>query len=191
MVLLTGFNLFLSKITNQTDIITGVPAAGREHENLKNVIGFFINTVILRTQLSAGETFVEFLQKVQANTVKALEYQSYPLELIMDRLKREYPKIATFFNLSNFHDQTQRELENLEYYHIDEVQDVKFDLACYLTEYRNGIEVNCHYLTSLFAPKTIEFIMRKYVWLLDSIADNPRARLGEYVEVKERRRIKS
>lgn len=111
------------------------------------------------------------------------------LELILTRLKREYPKIVTFFNLSNFQDQTHQDVDNLASYHIKEVQDVKFDLACYLTEYRNGIEVSCHYVTERFDAETIEYIMEEYNKLLKNITKHPEGRLNEYVEVKERRKI--
>jgi hypothetical protein len=171
-VLLAGFNWFLYNLTGQEDLLMGMPVAGREHETLRNLIGYFINTVILCNQVNPNESFSQFLHRVQEGTLQSLEYQSYPMEMILTELEMEFPKLSVFFNMLSMQDNTQP-LPNLESFHLDDVQDVKFDLVCYLKEYANGIEVICNYLTGLFNPATIEYLMGEYLAILQAIADNP------------------
>jgi len=176
MVLLTAFNLLLSEISGQEDILLGTPAAARQHEGLKNVIGLFVNTLALRNQIHRDGSFKGLLEQVRQNMMQALEYQGFPLELICEELKIKYPDISTFFNMSTFGDVEKQQLTDGGAYHIEDVQDAKFDMVLYLTEYKNGVEINTHYLKALFEPLTIEKIMQKYVKILEgiSVTDKPK-----------------
>ena len=180
MVLLAGFNLLLSQVTGQKDIIMAIPTAARQHEALKNIIGMFVNTLILRNKVIIDESFIDFFKRLQDNTFKALEYQGIPLELIFGQLKIKYPDISVFFNMINIGNTHQEEVTNLECYHIEKVQDAKFDIVCYLTEYKNGIEINCHYFRDRFKPVTIKKLMDLYRTALDNISGEPAKKIGEY-----------
>jgi len=173
IVLLAGFNVLLSRISAQDDIILGIPAAARQHNELKNVIGLFVNTLVLRNKINPGESFTDFLEQVQKNTLQALEYQGCPLELICSELKIKYPEISVFFNMLTFGDINRQYLHHHETYAIEEVQEAKFPIVCYLTEYRENIEINTHYYSELFKPATLEKIMQKYVKILGNICENP------------------
>jgi amino acid adenylation domain-containing protein len=173
MVLLSAFYLLLWRLSGQKDIILAIPAAARQHEELKHIIGFFVNTLILRGRIEPKTGFVDFLKKVQANTLSALEHQSYPLEEVFKRLKIKYPEVPVFFNMSIFGDINRQYLENREAYHSEEVQDAKFDMVCYLKEYKNGIEIDAHYRKALFKPVTIEKILQKYTGILEAISFEP------------------
>ncbi|MCP5053604.1 MAG: hypothetical protein GY940_40935, partial [bacterium] len=170
MVLLTGFNVFLSQVSGQKDIILAVPGAARQHEDLKNTIGFFVNTLILRNRVDPDESFARFLARVQENTFQVLEYQSYPLELICSELKIKYPEISVFFNMSLFRNNDREYLEDFESFHMEFVQNAKFDMVCYLTEYKNGVEINTHYYKKLFQAGKIEKLIRLYLKILENIA---------------------
>ncbi len=89
MLLLAGFNLLLTRITNRTDLVIGIPAAGRDHADLGNIIGFFINTVILRNKIDPEKTFDQFLKRIQNDTIQALDYQSYPLGVIVSKSSKD------------------------------------------------------------------------------------------------------
>ncbi|MGD2088420.1 MAG: amino acid adenylation domain-containing protein [Candidatus Aminicenantes bacterium] len=173
IVLLAGFNVLLSRISAQDDIILGIPAAARQHNQLKNVIGLFVNTLVLRNKINPGESFHDFMEQVQNHTLQALEYQSYPLELICRKLKIKYPEISVFFNMLTFGNINRQGLQHHETYAIEEVQEAKFPMVCYLTEYRENIEINTHYYSELFKPTTLEKIMRKYVKILGNICKDP------------------
>jgi hypothetical protein len=189
MVLLAGFNLFLSRISGKKDILIAVPGAARQHDDLKNIVGFFVNTLILRNQVDWEETFIDFLKRVQDNTLQVLEYQSYPLELICSQLKIKYPEISVFFNMSIFGEQNQQYLETSAAYHLDFVQDAKFDIACYLTEYKNGIEINTHYYKQLFKPEKIEKLMHLYLKILENISRDQGKKVSDYTRPEKRIKI--
>ncbi|MGD2092758.1 MAG: amino acid adenylation domain-containing protein [Candidatus Aminicenantes bacterium] len=180
MVLLAGFNLLLYRITGQEELLLGVPGAARQHEDLKNIVGFFVNTLILRDKINPDESFIHFLSRVQGNTLKVLEYQSFPLELLCSEFKIRYPEISVFFNMSIFGNTTRESLKSDAPQHLQSVQDTKFDIACYLGEYKNGITITTHYYKELFKPITIEKIMGLYRVILEDIARNPEKKIGEY-----------
>ncbi|MCK4257388.1 MAG: amino acid adenylation domain-containing protein [Halanaerobiales bacterium] len=189
MVLFAGLNLFLFNLTGQKDNMIGIPVAGREHENLRKIIGFFVNTLILRNQIEDEDNFTRLLGRIQRNTLKAYEFQNYPLELILDELKIKYPKISVFFNMLNATDQTNEFIEDFEAKHLDQSDETKFDLTCYVIEYANGIEVICMYQKALFDQGTIENMMGKYNKLLVSIAQTPDKPIKEYNKVEKKRKI--
>jgi fengycin family lipopeptide synthetase D len=192
MVLLAGFNMFLSILRGQEDIVLAIPGAARQHEDLKNIVGLFVNTLIIRTQVNPGETFGNFLNRVRENTSKVLEYQSYPLELICEELNIQYPKIPVFLNMLNIGSSPLASLADseIESYHLDQVQDTKFDMVCYLTEYQNGIEIMCHYFRNLFRPAAIEKMIKFYVRLLESIAGDPNKLVKDYHKSDKPRKFK-
>ncbi len=189
MVLLAGFNLFLADITDQDDLILGIPAAGREHENLRNVMGFFVNTLILRNQVDKTKNFGHLLKNIQDKTLQILQYQSYPLEKIFEKLKMPYPKLTVFFNLLNMGESNLSELNDLQSRQLKDVSDAKFDLVMYLTEYKNGIEINCYYYTGLFKPETIEHFMKRYTTILDKVSQYPDKILENYNINEDRRKL--
>ncbi len=189
MVLLAGFNLFLAQVTGQKDILIGIPGAGREHENLQQLIGFFVNTLILREKISFEQTFIQLLQIVQQDTLQVLEYQNYPLEKVVEELKIPYPKISVFFNLFNLGETGSKKLDDLNAYHTDFSTDSKFDMELYLSEYANGIEIICAYYTGLFKPETVEYLMKQYVCLLGEICENPNGTLDAYSTTGKRRKL--
>ncbi|MCK4258962.1 MAG: amino acid adenylation domain-containing protein [Halanaerobiales bacterium] len=169
IVTITMLKMFLADLTGQEEIAIGVPSMGRQHQNLSNVIGFFINTIVLINSVRSQTSFEEMLDMIHKDTLKALEYQDYPLELITDELKIKYPKIQVFFNLLNIGQSHLETVEDTGSHHIEKVQDVKFDIMFYLTEYANGIEVVCTYLIGLYKPSTIEYIVGEYIRFIRKI----------------------
>ncbi len=190
MVLLAGINMLLSRLRGQEDILICMPGAARQHEDLKNTIGLFVNTLILRTRIDKEEAFANFLKRIQADTLKMLEYQSYPLELICEQLKIKYPQLSFFFNMVNTINPNLPVLDNTEAYHLETVQDAKFDIALYLTEYKDGINLVCCYYSQLFMPETIEKMMQMYIHLLKRIAVSPEKQLKEYQGPAKRRKLR-
>jgi len=180
MLLLASFNILLAHITGQEEILMAVPAAARQHWELKNIIGMFVNTLILRTQVNMKATFNDLFRDVQADTFNVLAYQDYPLELIFSRMKIKYPKISVFFNMVNVGISQEERLLDLSSYHIEEVQETKFDIHCYFTEYKNAIQVSCHYFRELFLPGTLERIMRLFSRVLENISRDPAKKAKDY-----------
>jgi len=190
MVLLAGFDTLLSQVTAQEDIILAIPAAARQHEALKNIVGLFVNTLILRSKINGEETFMDFFKHFQDNAFKILDHQDIPLELIFSQLKIKYPTISVFFNMVNIGSTHLQTLSHLESRHAEKVQDAKFDMVCYVTEYKNGIEINCHYFKDRFKPRSIEKLMDFYKKTLESIGDDPGKKLKEYRFTTKKKTLK-
>jgi non-ribosomal peptide synthetase component F len=180
MVLLAGFNVLLHRITGQNDLLLAVPGAARQHEDLKSIVGFFVNTLILQEKLNPEESFSHFLSRIQLHMLQVLEYQSFPLELLCRELKIKYPEVSVFFNMSIFGDTVRQSLKRDAAYHIQWVQDAKFDMVCYLGEFNNGITIETHYFKELFKPITIERIMQLYRVIMEDISRDPGKKIGEY-----------
>ncbi len=190
IVLLAGFNAFLANLTGQKDIFLGIPAMGREHDDLKNVIGYFVNTLLLSNTIDLEASFLELLKIINEDTLKALEYQYYPLELAVDELKINYPQIRVFFNMLNFNKSKENYLKSHDTCHIERVQDVKFDIVLYITEYKDGIEIMCSYYSSLFESSRIEMLIKNYIKLLDEISKNPGGIIKSYFRTEKARVLK-
>jgi hypothetical protein len=90
-------------------------------------------------------------------------------------------------NIGNSH---QQNLTTFECYHKEKVQDAKFDIACYLNEYKNGIEINTDYFKDRFNPITIETLMVLYKKVLEKISLEPGTRIGDYNLTREKRKLK-
>jgi acyl carrier protein len=86
MVLLTIFNIFLSKVSGQEDIVLGTPVAGRRHADLEGIMGLFVNSLALRNRPKGEKTFIEFLQEVKEITLEAFENQDYQFEDLVEKL---------------------------------------------------------------------------------------------------------
>jgi non-ribosomal peptide synthetase component F len=86
MLLLAAYQTLLSRYTGQDDIVLGTPIANRRHTETESLIGFFINTLVLRTDLSGDPTFMELLGRVRTASLEAYDNQDVPLEKLVDAL---------------------------------------------------------------------------------------------------------
>jgi hypothetical protein len=171
IVLFTGFNLLLSELSGQQDIITGIPSANRHQEGLRNTVGFLVDSVIVRNSIGSDESTPELLERVHESTLRSLDYAYYPIELACKSVDLTWPEIlSTFFNMSTFGDANRKPLTDFGWYPIDRVQNAKLELVFYLSEYTNGIEINAHYYNELFKPSTVERFMLRYDEILKSLA---------------------
>jgi len=193
MVVFSAFNLLLSRLSGQDTIVCGIPAAGRGHNELQEIMGFFVNTVILKNTVEYNDTFTDFLKQINQTTLEALEHQMYPLERVLDDLKMKFPDISVFFNMLNININTKSikslpELEISAPFTVERVQDAKFPLVLYVKECRDGIDMACHYRKRLFSPERVEYMMQRYSSILKAVATEPGKPLREYVFKKERKK---
>jgi fengycin family lipopeptide synthetase D len=101
ILLLAIFNIFLSKVTGQEDIVVGTPVAGRRHSDLEGIMGLFVNSLALRNKPKVEKTFMEFLKEVRGKTLDAFDNQDYQLEDLVEKLavdrNRHNPIFDVFF----------------------------------------------------------------------------------------------
>ena len=160
MVLLAIFDLLLQKYSGQTDIVVGTPIAGRQRSELDNLIGMFINTLCLRTDLDGNPQFDELLRRVKQVSLHAYANQETPFEKLVEELQPErdvsHPPIFQVLFVLQESLAEHIEFEGLEVTPLDfELGSAKFDLSMFLVELPDGLTVSIEYNTDLFAPETV------------------------------------
>ncbi len=188
--LLSAFKILLSRYCNQSDICVGSPVANRSQKELERMIGFFANTIALRSDLSNNPTFVELLSKVQETTLDAISYQDAPFEKVVDRVVTERslsrtPVFQAMFNLQNrgrnknTGKSNQRTLEYLaglevELLELEKLsQTSRFDITLNAVELNDKIRFNLEYCVDLFQRETIVRMKDHFIQLLVSIVNDP------------------
>src|SRR4029450_9564041 len=183
MTLLAAFQILLSRSSGQEDISVGVPAANRNHVELEELIGFFLDTLVLRTDLSGAPSFRELLRRVQKVTLEAYAHADVPFERLVQELQPERslnqtPLFQVFLNFLSFEDEPVR-LGGLQAERcLKEGLKSKFDLTLYIREGDFGLYFLLAYSTELFLPATIERMMRHFQILLEAIVADPEGRIG-------------
>jgi non-ribosomal peptide synthetase component F len=167
------FNLLLSYLSGQQEVALCIISAGREHISLNNIVGYFTTPIIVKNRVDLDEDFDDLLSRINREVLEAFLHQAYPLELAADEMRIAYPDIPAAFNLINMQDISLGiEMDSLSSRHMQVQRDVKFDIVLYITEYKNGIEMQWHYKMSLFKPESIESIAGKYLKLMAEITGN-------------------
>jgi amino acid adenylation domain-containing protein len=173
-VMFSVYLLLLSRLSGQQEVICSIIGAGREHESLHHIVGFFVNSIIYNTQVEFKEPFHGLLERVNREVLVLFQHQNYPPELVFEELGMRYPGIPVTFNMLTIQESAAAyELDSLAPSHIENPGQVKFDLEPYVTEYKNGIQMTWNYKKNLFHPETIAFIANEYIKMIDFLTGNP------------------
>ncbi|MEO6082236.1 MAG: condensation domain-containing protein, partial [Umezawaea sp.] len=184
MVLLGAFQLLLSKYSGSEDIVVGSPIAGRTRREVEELIGFFANTLVLRTDLSADPTFRALLGRVREGTLGAYEHQEVPFEPLVAELQPERtlshpPLFQVMFTLQNV-DGYGVGLAGLRMEGVaGEVETTKFDLSLTAVPHDGGLGGTLEYSTDLFDPSTVRRMAAHLERVLEQVAENADVRLSE------------
>ena len=188
MLLLAGFKVLLHRLSGQADIIVGAPMACRNHAETENVIGFFANTLPLRTEVSSAMTFEQLLTRVRDGVVGAFCNQDMPFEKLVEALQPERvagqtPFINVLFLYQN--DLEFPELPGLRLTFLDlGTETAKFDITVFAAEVAEGLVLGMEYNAELFERKTIAGFLHQYEQILRGIVANPSQRISE-IELSE------
>jgi amino acid adenylation domain-containing protein len=195
MVLLAAYNVLLSKLSGQEEIIVGSPVAGRRHPDLENVIGMFVNTLALKNEPAGNKTLSEFLEDVKKNSLKAYENQDYQFEELVEKLdiKRDLsrnPLFDTMFILQNIELRGIEipELAFIPYEYRWEI--AKFDLTINVVERNDNIGFVFEYCTKLFKKETVERFAKYFRNILSSLVENPGKEISEIEIITEEEKEK-
>lgn len=178
MTLLAAFKVLLHRYTMQQEIIVGTPIAGRTRPQLECLIGFFANTLVLRTSLSGDPTFREVLSRTREVGLGAYANQDLPFEKIVEILQPERdlshsPLFQVLFGMQNI-SITGFELPGLTLSAPGlEGSTAKFDLSLDIWDEPDGLKGLFEYNTDLFDATTVAQMAIHFETLLESIADNP------------------
>ena len=178
MTLLAGFQTLLGRYSRQEQICVGTPIAGRDRSEIEGLIGVFINTLVLRGDLSGSPTFEELLARVRETTLTAYEHQDLPFELLVEELqpKRDLsrsPLFQAMFVLQNA-PIPQKHLRDLTFSPLEfETGTSKFDLFCQFEETESGLKGWMEYNTDLFDASTIDRMVGSFEQVLESVVSDP------------------
>ncbi len=183
MTLLAGFQLLLSRLSGQDDVVVGSPIAGRTRMEIEPLLGFFLNSLVLRTDLSGDPSFRELLARVREVTLGAYAHQEIPFEKLVEELKPPRDLSRTPFFQVLFNMLPDGAGERLDFGGVvveplgaAEVE-AKFDLTLYLVE-DAGIMLRLVYNTDLFDAARIERLLRCYATLLEAAVREPQRRIS-------------
>ena len=178
MTLLAAFVVLLSRISNQTDIVIGSPIANRNRQEIKALIGFFVNTLALRFDLSKAPNFEALLAQVREVTIEAYVHQDLPFEMLVETLQIERhldrnPLVQVTFALQNAPTHAW-DLPGLTVQKMPlSLGGVRFDLEMDFWEVAGGLNGICYYNTDLFDAQTIIRMIGHFQTLLTGILENP------------------
>jgi amino acid adenylation domain-containing protein len=178
MTLLSAFAVLLSRYSGQDDIVVGSPIANRREAQLEELVGFFVNSLVMRVRLNPQQTFSELLAAVRRTALEAYQHQDVPFERLVEMLSPERslnrtPIFQVVFALQNAPMGAQQ-LTGLEVERIagDELL-VRFDLELHVFEFENEIGFYWLFNKGLFDHARMEQMARHYVKLLDEIVAAP------------------
>ncbi|MHB8063937.1 MAG: acyl carrier protein, partial [Ruminiclostridium sp.] len=176
MVLLSSLNILIARYSGQDDFVVGTPVAGRNHRELENLIGVFVNTIAIRTQITGAESFSEYLNKVKSKVLADYENQDYQFEELVEKVAAEKnlnrnPLFDIMFVLQNM-DESKFTIENSAF-KAESLSNAteKFDITMTAIEEQGQINVSLSYATSLYRRSTIERMVEQYLNILSCVTD--------------------
>ena len=195
MTLLAAFKVVLARHSGQEDIVIGAPIAGRDQAAMEGMIGYFINALALRTDLSGNPTFRELLRRVRSTALDAYSHQDLPFEKLVEKLQPERdrsqaPVFQILFNLFNlesvppsFGDLTVTRVPVHE-------PGAKFDITLFASDAAERIQLRVVYNADLFIAPAIERLLARYQTLLEGITVDPALPIGRlpFLTAEDRRR---
>ncbi|MCU0288771.1 MAG: amino acid adenylation domain-containing protein, partial [Acidobacteria bacterium] len=186
MVLLAIYNILLSKISGQEDVVVGTPVAARRHTDLERIIGMFVNTLALRNYPKGEKTFREFLIELKDTALQAFENQEYPFEDLVEKIfiRRDLSRNPIFdvmFALQNttVHTTDYKIPGLIIKPYESEHRMAKFDLSLTCFEVEDIFRGSFEYCTQLFKKKTIERFIIYFKQIIAHVIDNPIPKMSQ------------
>lgn len=184
MILQTVFALLVCRFSDSEDILIGTPVAGRGYAELENVVGLFLNNIVIRTQLQAIDTFDSLLARNKETILQAYEHQDVPFDLVVEQVNpiRDSGIVPVFQILFNLIKQntTLAIGDGVITKTADEQVTVKSDLELVAVEKADRIELSWVYDVDLFSAKFIATMSSSFVLLLDGIMEQPELNVYDF-----------
>jgi len=178
MILLAAYQTFLFRYSGQDDIVIGSPVASRIQPEIEGLIGFFINALVFRTDLSGNPTFRDLLARVKKTALDAYSHQDIPFEKLVEKLKPQRnlsysPIYQVAFAFQNMHTKPLS-LQGLTVTPLEiDRGTATFDLSLFVINTDQGLKILFEYNTDLFDDTTIGRMLGHYQQLLEGIVEDP------------------
>ena len=175
------FSLLLSRVTREPDTIIALSRMLRENGNLKDVIGMMTNTIFLRNNADETLSVKEFIISVNDNLLEAYDHSLYPVETLINKLDIPLHAISkVFLNVMNVEDET---LVDSMYLNGPDntVCHPYFDMDFGVLIYKNGIKIQCSYVSGLYTEDTLHHIFNEFTALIKEIERKPNALVAEFI----------
>lgn len=190
MVSFAAFNVLLHRYSGQVDILVGTSNGNRTRADLERMLGFFVNTQVLRTDLSGDPSFSELIRRVKVSTLEAVANQDLPFERLVHELQPQRdlslpPLFQVMFIIQNTPLEAHMRAtpassrKSSGSLPVIETGTAKFDLTLYVVETSAGLEGNIEYNTDLFNADTIQRMIQHFERLLRSICADPEMKIAE------------
>lgn len=194
MALLAAFKLLLHRYTGQEDVLVDSPIAGRTRRELEGLIGFFVNSLALRTDLSGRPTFRELLARVRRVCLEAYAHQEIPFDRVVaqltpDRYRRGQSLTPASFMLHQAITRQERWGDVTVVPRPADIND-EFDLTMILWQSPDGLSGDLQYAPALFERSTVERMVSHFQTLLESIVAEPAMPIGELTLLPQEERQK-
>ncbi len=184
MIVVAVVNVLLAKYCGQKDIVIGTPVAGREWlQDLEDQVGFYVNTIPLRSHIDDTIPFSEFLSQTRQNILAAFEHQSYPFDKLVNELNiaKDMSRSPVMDVLITLQEPLAERVGQPEAFmitsHQQELRISKFDLSFYFVETGEGLLAEIEYSTDLFESETIERMGSHLGQLVKAIVMKPASQI--------------
>jgi amino acid adenylation domain-containing protein len=193
MSLLGVFQVMLMRYSGQEDVVVGTPIANRRRVEVEKLIGFFANTLVMRTRMEGEPSFKEVMRRVRVMALEAYGHQDVPFEMLVEKLEPERamshsPMFQVMFMLMNVPGEglklPELRLESVEV----ESNTSKFDLTLAMAGSPSGLDLVVEYSTDLFDRVTIDRMLSHFEALLKSVIEQPGRKITELSFLKESER---
>ncbi|MGB3465730.1 MAG: condensation domain-containing protein, partial [Cyclobacteriaceae bacterium] len=186
MVLLSGWQVLMHRYTSQEDLVIGTPVAGRDHADLSDQIGFYVNTLALRNRISPGMTFDDFFLVVKRSTLESFEHQMYPFDRLVDELDlhRDTSRSAVFDVLVTLQDSGEGSAEaSLSGSSLADITDggfvpSKFDLEVSFRQVGEYLSVDLSYNEDIYEGSMVRGLIGHFRELLKGLLASPGTELS-------------
>ena len=184
MVLLAAFQALLARYSGQEDVVVGSPIAGRTHRQVEGLIGFFVNTLALRTDVSGDPSFTQLLGRVQETALGAYAHQDLPFEKLVAEFQPErhlsrQPIFQAMLMVQHLAQATQRSAGASQKVLQGQTTTAKFDLTLFVRDEDGRLWGDLEYSTELFERQTVERMTKNFKALLEGVVADPQRPLSE------------
>ncbi|MEB9906106.1 amino acid adenylation domain-containing protein [Bacillus anthracis] len=183
MTLLSAFMAFLSKYNSQKDITVGIPVANRTHQDAHNMVGMFVNTLAVHTEIDKTKSFTNLLSVMKDKVYSIFDHQEYPFEELIEKLNLERDVSRNpLFDIMFVFQNNENNRYVIDQKELTEIKDIgypvaKFDLTLTINSSEAGYEISWEYCSELFKEETIKYIDKLFGEFLKNAIAAPTERL--------------